>query len=338
MRCSIASALLVLAGLVAMPSLAEAGYRGGAMNLYEYARVSPSNYVDWNGAQPKRITTRPAMPMRGKPHPPGKEGHTSRLPTSKPSRDWWGNTAKAVDEGDWVAAARRMAKAWRTRKEVGPTGGKACCCKGPDRSKCHVVVTHVAKLDAFLEAGKRYKAKDIGWPFAGDDFKPRTFWFKSRVAMLGVITRVQVKHDDGKDTRGCWLKGDAYEYMLTRTGVLIPHSHLDDFEPKPYWSRNALSTANASNWYIDSPITASPPLRVRYWSMRVSVVDEKKKPIRGLTANYGWAFKAEIDNSNWRNSKVSWRIWPSPVGKPHVDPKWSPDPQYINQLRREWGP
>ena len=49
MKQTITLTLLIVACLTVVPSIAQGRYRDG-MNLYQYVRSAPTNYVDWNGA------------------------------------------------------------------------------------------------------------------------------------------------------------------------------------------------------------------------------------------------------------------------------------------------
>jgi hypothetical protein len=115
MKRTTALALLGLACLAAMPSIAHARYRDG-MNLYQYVRSSPTSYVDWNGAAAKKPDTTTGKPgdtdklkedtdNRPVDKEMGEEGATTdvfeeahffhTVGTYKPG-EWWGKISGAV--------------------------------------------------------------------------------------------------------------------------------------------------------------------------------------------------------------------------------------------------
>ncbi len=159
--------------------------------------------------------------------------------------------------------------------------------------------------------------------------------------LAGVVTRVQLKHDEGKDTGGCALQGSVVGATILSNGTGFSDINPNDFKAGTgRLSGGKLNTANGGNWYIDTPFATEEYGRRsgRYFQMHVTVTDEDKRSIDGLDAWYGWAYNVTAwDAANRGNTKVSWKIWPSPVNTAHKDPKFHYTGDTIRSLVKELG-
>jgi len=229
MKRTTALAFLGLACLMATPSITQARYREG-MNLYQYVRSSPVRYVDTMGRDAEDTTT----------------------------VDHWQGAATAVDAHDWAAATAHMNAIAAQAREQGqrPSPDRKCCCTGADKGKCHIYVTHLAKIAILADATggpQSYPFADAGYPaFPQRSGKPGA-WpvLEGKWVIAGVVTLVQLKHDDGKDTSGCWLRGGVESIYWHDSRNKTHDASPDDFG-KWFWHGH-LNTSQSSNWYIDTP-------------------------------------------------------------------------------------
>jgi hypothetical protein len=206
----------------------------------------------------------------------------------------------------------------RTRiKEAGVPSRGACCCRGEDAKKCHIVVTHLAAIFMHLPAGGSVSGAEAGYPaFTQPGGREIVYRAREDSALAVVVTRVQVKHDDGKDTGGCQVTGDLEfdHYVHARRESGTSPGDMGGGQHSLY--PDALNTSSGGNWYIDS---AGGVLPTRAWQgqffqMHVTVSDGEGKRIGGIEAWYGYAWSL-------KGGRLSPRLWPPGVGVAHVDPK-----------------
>jgi RHS repeat-associated protein len=270
------------------------------MNLYQYVRSAPIQYVDDTGAAATALS--PA--------------------------DLWQKAAAAVDARDWAAATAAMntAAAQYAQTKQGPQFRKQCCCSGPDEGKCHIYVTHLAKIGRYVDAGPSgatIPRADLGYPafptVGGIRLAP------GRRLVATVSTLVQLKHDDGRDTSGCYLVADCEDLTWRKGGRLDVAYVMYDFgnplsiTPGFRW-KSTLNISYGGNWFIDTPGFAADSTR-RFFQQHVTVEDHNRHKVPGLSANYGWSYVAD-----WSSGGLSWTIWPEGLGEAYRDPQQRIEP------------
>jgi hypothetical protein len=134
-----------------------------------------------------------------------------------------------------------------------------------------------------------------------------------------VRTLVRLVSDDGSDTGGLRLIGDAVSLEKFTQG---PEQYRDlpqDFGRLPKLYTNRLTISQSSNWYIDTPTATSALVSARFFQMHVIAVDAAGTPIPGVEAWYGFDFFVNPDPTNFAKSTVDWGIWEQQTGAQFVD-------------------
>jgi len=213
----------------------------------------------------------------------------------------------------------RLAALRRQGESLTPT--RACCCRGDDAKKCHIVVRHLAKLSGYYDAGDGFakvSAKDLGYPSfpVKEGHKPpMAFAFTGKRFIAGVVTSVYITHDEGKDTSACMLRGDLDDRHWNMRGEPTDASVGEDFGK--FFFQGNLNTSQGRNWYIDTPF-APAPIAARFFQMHVRIMDEGGNIISGPEAYYGWAYNAVPNPGTY---SLNWKVWPDSIGANVVDPK-----------------
>jgi RHS repeat-associated protein len=249
------------------------------MNLYEYCRGNPVRYLDTLGASATQTTTAVA-------------------PTdAEIAKDPFGAATTAVDRRDWQTAHKALRAGMASTKGLEGdlprsvvTGNKECCCK-QDPSKCHIYVTHLAVMQSFTELDpqedfRSVKLSDLGYPaFPGYDGTPQTMslgaknkrsrGYSRRIALVSVITLVQLKHESGLDVRGCNLSGELLEFTSSKPGEVDSEFSGQDVSG-PAMHGNILNTSHGGPWYIDTPMSGW----CQAWKLRPKIPRKAKPPMR----------------------------------------------------------
>jgi len=220
--------------------------------------------------------------------------------------------ADAIHSNDWQRAHAELIAAQSSGGR--PQDGKQCCCKGEDANKCHIYVTHLAVVGIATTSRVNIPRSDLGLPAFPDN--PTHVRIISGY-FAGVVTAVQLKHEENKDTGGCNLVSDCEDLRWQHAEFTSGFTALYTMKDIGAWglkSNRNLNTSHGGNWYIDSPLGVSTVFR-RAFQQHVTVEDKKGQKIPGLEAYYG--FKYYFPPSEG----AEWDLWPNVVGRTVQDPK-----------------